>query len=633
MVPFLFLTTLSLLGYHLTFDAEMSTPSDMSQFINTFANGDTTLYNNHESENYVPYGSAGPAAGGYPNPYNFENGALTFTASPVPTNGLPYTSGMIETASIFTQSSGYFEIRATTPSAKGFWPAFWLLPAAYYPEIDILEQPNNSGTDTEYWTHTSTPTNSTGGFNNVGATVTQGYHRYGFLWTGTYIQYVFDGTLIGSPHQVPPSLVGLQMYMIANLAVGSSQDWPGPPAPGSLSTYAIDYVRAYSNDPTTPAIGQQPISSPDGADTSMKLVPPTPPVPPTIGSGLDSLVLQISEDAFRGDAQFIVTIDGHQVGGTQTAVALHAMGQSQAFTIKGSFGTARHVVTVRFLNDAYALTGDRNLYVTSATLNAIQIRDASLVELVAGGRSFAFSGKLVPTVTIGAGPDSFLFGISENAFTANAHYTIMVDGVPQGNAQVASAVHSLGQSQAVSVLGNFGPGTHTFGVVFSNGAAVGSATDPANLYIDDVAINGCPVANSQAAMLHAGQINLTVPALQDDNLLLAMTEDAFQGDAQAVISIDGVALGTTTVSAIASPAIPQALHYAGNWGGSAISHVITVDYVNDAYAAPGQDRNLHVQSLSFDGVPVLARPYNMMVGGPVSFTVMPVAPPGWSPGN
>jgi beta-glucanase (GH16 family) len=260
--------TLSLVGYHLTFDDEFNSPSDLSPFANSYPWGGTTLPSNDEAENYVPntYGAAG-------NPYSVANGALTITASPTPSGGLPYTSGLLSTANVFSQNTGYFEIRAEMPAASGFWPAFWMLPeGAGYPEIDILEQPNNSGTQTDYWNHTTTPTNSSGGFVNTGTDVFSGYHTYGFLWTGTSIQYVFDGQLIGSPQTVPPALAAEQMYLLVNLAVGGPGSWPGQPASGASSTYSIDYIRAYSENPDVAGVNLEPISSPDGVNTSPLLL-------------------------------------------------------------------------------------------------------------------------------------------------------------------------------------------------------------------------------------------------------------------------------------------------------------------------------------------------------------------------
>jgi len=107
--------------------------------------------------------------------------------------------------------------------------------------------------------------------------------------------------------------------------------------------------------------------------------PTTTPGATTIGSGSDTLVLSMAEDAYRGDAQFTVAVDGKQIGGAQTVTASVAQGQRQEFDVKGDFGGGNHTVTVNYLNDQigdfYAGTNlaidttDRNLYVMGASLN------------------------------------------------------------------------------------------------------------------------------------------------------------------------------------------------------------------------------------------------------------------------
>jgi len=626
MTPLLALTTLSLVGYHLTLDAEMSSPADMSQFINTFENGDTTLYNNHEAQNYVGYGWQAPLGSGYLPPYQFADGGLSLNASPVPTGNLPYMSGMLETYGIFSQSSGYFEIRAKTSAAPGFWPAFWMIPAAYYPEIDILEQPNNSGSTTQYWTHTSTPSDSSGGFTDTGVDLTQGYHRYGFLWTRNSIQYVFDGNLIGYSHSVPPSMVGLEMYMVANLAVGGPGSWPGPPPAGAVSSYGIDYIRAFSRDPAVPEVVQQAISSPDGVDTTPVLALPPPAVPPSIGSGMDSLVLDVSEDAYQGDAQFTVSIDGRQRGAVQTATASHAYGQAQAFTVKGNFGTSAHTVSVNFINDASGgAAGDRNLYVTGASINGARINNVTLNEYSGGAQSFSFRNNPISPISIGTGPDVFLVNLSEDFIKANARWVFKVDGKQQGFTQPAAARHMWGQTQTVALHGSFGPAAHTLSVLFSDGASTVGGAGASNLYIDGVSYDGIAVPNGVAAFQLTGTYALPIPVQQADMLSLTLTEDAYAGDAQAQIGIDGTVLGVTTVAG------PQTVSYSGNWGGPNVPHVVTVDYLNDAYAGPGQDRNLHVQAIVLDSVNVTSQPAHLMISGPVAFNYpVPAVAGGWT---
>ncbi len=116
------------------------------------------------------------------------------------------------------------------------------------------------------------------------------------------------------------------------------------------------------------------------------------PAAVTIGSGPDSLALQVAEDAWNGDAQFTISIDGAQIGGTQTATASHGAGQAQTFNVQGSFGAGDHSVAIDFLNDAYggSAATDRNLYVGGATIDGTAIPGATLAEYSQGPRSFNF---------------------------------------------------------------------------------------------------------------------------------------------------------------------------------------------------------------------------------------------------
>lgn len=130
---------------------------------------------------------------------------------------------------------------------------------------------------------------------------------------------------------------------------------------------------------------------------------PTPAVPgvaaatgPVVHVGVmnaDELVLMMSEDAYQGDAQFTVSVDGKQIGGTLTAIASHAAGQSQAFAVAGQFAAGLHTVSVAFLNDAYGGTAatDRNLYVVGAALNGAPLAGVALAMLSGGAQSFSFT--------------------------------------------------------------------------------------------------------------------------------------------------------------------------------------------------------------------------------------------------
>jgi hypothetical protein len=65
------------------------------------------------------------------------------------------------------------------------------------------------------------------------------------------------------------------------------------------------------------------------------------PASVTTGNGSDALVLSVSEDAYLGDAQFTVSIDGIQLAGTFSTAAQHAFGVSQNFTFMGDWGPGR----------------------------------------------------------------------------------------------------------------------------------------------------------------------------------------------------------------------------------------------------------------------------------------------------
>ncbi len=117
-------------------------------------------------------------------------------------------------------------------------------------------------------------------------------------------------------------------------------------------------------------------------------------LPPAAASSSkpDTLTLNVSEDAWQGDAQFIVSVDGKQAGDVNTVTVSHAAGQSQDFTFHDFWGTGPHNVAVSFLNDAYGGTPqtDRNLYVNGATLNG-HVNAEVLALLSNGTQSFAAS--------------------------------------------------------------------------------------------------------------------------------------------------------------------------------------------------------------------------------------------------
>jgi len=103
---------------------------------------------------------------------------------------------------------------------------------------------------------------------------------------------------------------------------------------------------------------------------------PTSAAPQPAANG--SLVLHLSEDAWQGDAQFAISVDGVQQGGVQTATALHGLGQTQDIAL-GPLTAGTHSIAVTFVNDAWGGTvqTDRNLYLDGATLGGQAVPHAA----------------------------------------------------------------------------------------------------------------------------------------------------------------------------------------------------------------------------------------------------------------
>ena len=224
--------------------------------------------------------------------------------------------------------------------------------------------------------------------------------------------------------------------------------------------------------------------------------------PVTVGSGPDTLALRVSEDAWNGNAQFVVSVDGRQIGGTLTATASHAAGQTQIFNVRGTFAAGSHTAAVNFLNDAYggSPATDRNLYVTGATIDNSVVSGATLSEGVSGPQHFTFiapgSSGSFPPVTVGSGSDTLALRVSEDAWNGNAQFVVSVDGKLIGGTLTAMASHAAGQTQIFNVLGTFAAGSHTAAVNFLNDAYGGSPATDRNLYVTGATIDNRVVSGA-----------------------------------------------------------------------------------------------------------------------------------------
>lgn len=102
---------------------------------------------------------------------------------------------------------------------------------------------------------------------------------------------------------------------------------------------------------------------------SLGTVPYATYAPLVVGSGPRSITLNVAEEAFQGDAEYTISVDNVPIGGTLTASANYAAGQSQTVIVEGSWTDDVHTLVVDFINDGYggSTETNRNLYVSLAT--------------------------------------------------------------------------------------------------------------------------------------------------------------------------------------------------------------------------------------------------------------------------
>ena len=155
-------------------------------------------------------------------------------------------------------------------------------------------------------------------------------------------------------------------------------------------------------------VPEQPLASnPDPLVAASALAPMAAPTTingGTFGSGPDTLVLTLAEDAFKGDAQASIAIDGKTLTAQPiTVTALKNAGRSETFTFKSAFGSGAHDLAVSFLNDAYGGTPitDRNLYVNGASFNGTSARPTTAELDTAGTTRFTIPPATDPEAAVG----------------------------------------------------------------------------------------------------------------------------------------------------------------------------------------------------------------------------------------
>jgi beta-glucanase (GH16 family) len=172
------------------------------------------------------------------------NGVLTITAKPdniTSPSGQHYdwSSCLITSSPSYAFRYGYIEIRAQFPGPTGFWPAFWTWQAAgnnQWTETDVFEYYSDNRTRLYLSQHSGA---GGGTVYNMPYDPTTGFHTYGADIAPDGTRFYVDGRLV---YTAPGTSTGLTNIIVDNFVYSRI-----PPAPGTVGTLKVDYVRAWQH--------------------------------------------------------------------------------------------------------------------------------------------------------------------------------------------------------------------------------------------------------------------------------------------------------------------------------------------------------------------------------------------------
>ncbi len=442
------------------------------------------------------------------------------------------------------------------------------------------------------------------------------------------------------------TITGTANDSLVNTA-GAPQSGGGPLAGNAITltdngavigTATTNSAGNFSATVTLPTIGANSIVATDTTPLQYPQVPGTfgptsQPVvdtllPPTVtlGSGVDTLALSVSERAEPVGAQFTIDVDGQQIGGVQTTAAASTAGLTQTFDVAGDFPSGSNTVSIDYLNADNSL-----LLVNSATLDGTAVPNSNLVLSNTGTAAFSFAGAPEPsTTTIGTGPDELALFLSERAAPAGAQFTVDVDGQQIGGVQTTQADVLSGQAQQFDVLGNFPTGADTVSIDDLNAAN-------SLLFVDQAYLNDTAVGGSSLVLSNTGtdSFDITGPSpgvptsitrvgSGPDTLALDLSQRAEPAGAQFTVDVNGVQYGgVQTVTADSTAGNVQELDVLGNFvPANSAPNTVTVNYLNAA------DSLLEVNSATINGTTIAGGSEVLSNTGSMGFSFSPPPVPG-----
>lgn len=214
------------------------------------------------------------------------------------------------------------------------------------------------------------------------------------------------------------------------------------------------------------------------------------------------VIIVASEDAFEGDAQIGLDVNGTQVD-QATVTASHTSGERQILTFDIPNPGAFRSIGVSFLNDYATGPGhDRNLYIQSVTVNGHVLTpdqgsyfSAFTHKVEATHGSLYWNGTLTWDASLLSAywtpPLTIDVVASEDAFEGDALMGVYVNGQQVAESPV-TRLHNVGEWQTLRFqvpMPQPPEGLRTVGVGYLNDYWKGDGRDR-NLYIQSISING-----------------------------------------------------------------------------------------------------------------------------------------------
>jgi choice-of-anchor A domain-containing protein/uncharacterized repeat protein (TIGR01451 family) len=139
--------------------------------------------------------------------------------------------------------------------------------------------------------------------------------------------------------------------------------------------------------------------------------------------------------------------------------------------------------------------------------------------------------------------DTIILAVSEDYYQGNAQFTVDVNGIQVGGTYTATALHSSGNHNFLTLNGDFG-NNPTVAVTFLNDLYGGTASTDRNLYVDNIAYNGV-VENKSATLDSDGTATLALTGT--GGAVLATTKTSSSG----AYEFNNLAAGTYEIQFVA----------------------------------------------------------------------------------